>query len=159
MDTSKKIVTRKEAIDRITHWQSESQKVVFTNGCFDLLHLGHADYLEKAKKLGDKLVVGLNTDNSVKRIKGENRPVNNEISRSRLLAALAFVDLVVLFDEDTPLSLIKALKPDILVKGNDYKKENIIGADFVMDIGGKVITLELIDGYSTTDLIEKIKKT
>lgn len=132
--------------------------MVFTNGCFDILHLGHIDYLEKARNLGDHLIIGLNTDKSVQKIKGPSRPLNNETARARVLASLAFTDLVVMFDEDTPLELIKQLKPDILVKGKDYHTKNIVGANFVMDIGGKVITLDLVEGYSTTGLIEKIKK-
>lgn len=132
--------------------------MVFTNGCFDILHLGHVDYLEKARQRGDKLVLGLNTDLSVKRLKGADRPLNDEYSRGRLLAALAFVDALTYFDEDTPYELIKELKPDILVKGNDYLAENIVGADIVIANGGKVETIALVEGYSTTNIIEKIKK-
>lgn len=132
--------------------------MVFTNGCFDILHLGHVDYLEKAASKGDKLIVALNTDASVSKLKGPTRPVNSEKARARIMAALSFVDAVVFFSEDTPLSLIKRLKPDILVKGSDYKISNIVGADIVMQNGGKVETIELVDGYSTTNIINKINQ-
>ncbi|QSE99343.1 D-glycero-beta-D-manno-heptose 1-phosphate adenylyltransferase [Fulvivirga lutea] len=138
-------------------WKGSGDEVVFTNGCFDILHLGHVDYLEKARALGDRLVVALNTDNSVKRLKGEERPLNNELSRARLIAALEFVDAVVYFSEDTPQNVIETLIPDILVKGNDYLAENIVGAEFVIKNGGRVETVPLVDGYSTTNLVEKIK--
>jgi rfaE bifunctional protein nucleotidyltransferase chain/domain len=132
---------------------------VFTNGCFDILHLGHLDYLEKSRDLADKLVVGLNTDKSVRQLKGPGRPINNEYARARMLAAMSFVDLVIAFNEETPLELIKKVKPDILVKGKDYEVENIVGAEFVIGNGGEVKTIELKKGYSTTDIINKIKKT
>ncbi len=131
--------------------------MVFTNGCFDILHLGHIDYLEKARFLGDKLVVGLNDDDSVRRLKGESRPINNLKARSSMLAALEFVDAVVPFEEDTPLSLISSLLPDVLVKGNDYTIDNIVGADVVIENGGRVETIELVKGYSTTTIINKLK--
>lgn len=131
--------------------------MVFTNGCFDIVHLGHIDYLEKARALGDRLVLGLNTDASVSRLKGPGRPVVDEYARARLMAALSFVDTVILFDEPTPQALIEALKPDILVKGDDYTVETIVGADFVINKGGEVKTVALVKGYSTTALIEKIK--
>jgi rfaE bifunctional protein nucleotidyltransferase chain/domain len=143
----------------VKDWQSQGQKVVFTNGCFDILHLGHVDYLEKSKSLGDKLVVGVNSDTSVKRLKGLDRPVNNENSRSRIIASLMFVDAAIIFAEDTPLELITALKPDILVKGKDYNISNIVGADIVLANGGKVSTVELVDGYATSSIINKIKTT
>jgi len=159
MNPSKlKIVTRKEASALRNKWSKEGQKVVFTNGCFDILHLGHIDYLEKARNIGDKLIVGLNTDESVRRLKGEQRPIVDQISRSRIIASLQFVDMVVLFDEDTPFELIENLKPDILVKGNDYSKSNIVGADIVMENGGNVETIDLVEGYSTTQVINKIQK-
>ena len=146
-----------QAKAQVADWQSLDQKVVFTNGCFDIVHLGHIDYLEKAKALGQKLVLGLNTDASVSRIKGPSRPVVNEYARARMMAALAFIDLVVLFDEATPKELIENLKPNILVKGNDYSIQQIVGADFVLANGGSVQTIDLVEGYSTTKLIEKIK--
>ncbi len=130
---------------------------MFSNGCFDILHLGHIDYLEKARSLGDKLVIGLNSDKSVKKLKGENRPVNNEEARARMLAALSFVDGITVFEEDTPKELIDMLLPDILVKGSDYNIENIVGAKTVLANGGKVETIDLVNGYSTTNIIDKIK--
>lgn len=137
-------------------WRFKGQKVVFTNGCFDLLHLGHIDYLAKASQLGDILVVGLNTDASVRRLKGENRPITDEISRAMILAGLSFVDLVVYFGEDTPLELIKTLQPDVLVKGSDYKPEDIVGYDVVTANNGEILTLDFLDGYSTSAIEEKI---
>ncbi|MDR6562705.1 MULTISPECIES: D-glycero-beta-D-manno-heptose 1-phosphate adenylyltransferase [unclassified Arcicella] len=156
--TQDKVVTLNEAIERAENWQSEGKKIVFTNGCFDIVHLGHIDYLEKARNLGDKLILGLNTDASVKRLKGESRPVVNEYARSRMMAAFEFIDAVVLFDEPTPKELIEKVKPDILVKGDDYTIETIVGADFVIEKGGEVKTIPLVKGYSTTSLIEKIKQ-
>lgn len=156
--TESKILTKEEAIDQVSKWQNSDQKVVFTNGCFDIVHLGHIDYLEKARALGDKLVLGLNTDASVSRLKGPLRPVVNEYARARLMAALSFVDAVILFDEPTPTELIEAVKPDILVKGDDYTVDNIAGADFVLGRGGEVKTIALVKGYSTSSLIEKIKQ-
>ncbi|MEM1405981.1 MAG: D-glycero-beta-D-manno-heptose 1-phosphate adenylyltransferase [Bacteroidota bacterium] len=158
MKTSDKIMPLAEVVACVRSWQNAGNKVVFSNGCFDILHLGHTDYLEKARALGQKLVVGLNTDESVKKLKGVSRPVNNELSRARILAALAFVDAVVLFNEDTPYELIKAIRPTVLVKGDDYLAENIVGADIVKANGGEVKTVSLVEGYSTSLLIEKIKK-
>lgn len=129
---------------------------MFTNGCFDLLHLGHVDYLEKARQLGDKLIVGLNTDASVRRLKGPSRPLQDEMSRSRIMASLLFIDAVVLFDEDTPYELIREVAPDILVKGDDYTIENIVGHDLVLGRGGEVKTISLVKGYSTSGIVEKI---
>ena len=122
------------------------------------MHAGHVEYLEKARAKGDFLVIGLNTDASVKRLKGEDRPIIAEKSRARILAALGFVDMVVLFDEDTPYELIQALLPDVLVKGKDYEISNIVGADIVLGNGGKVETIELVEGLSTTSVIEKVRK-
>lgn len=139
-------------------WQKNGDKVVFSNGCFDILHLGHIDYLEKARALGDKLVIGLNNDASVRELKGIERPINNENARARMLAALVFVDGVTIFSEDTPKELISYLIPNILVKGSDYNLENIVGADIVMANGGEVKTIDLVEGYSTTNLIQKLKK-
>lgn len=154
--TAQKIVDLETAKKLVTDWKLAGKKVVFTNGCFDIVHLGHIDYLEKAKGKGDKMVLGLNTDASVRRLKGEKRPLVNEYARSRMMAALEFVDAVILFDEQTPLKLIETLMPDILVKGNDYAVENIVGAKEVMANGGKVETVEIIEGYSTTEIINKI---
>ncbi len=158
METNRKISPLNEGLKIITDWKQKGLKVVFTNGCFDILHLGHLDYLEKSGDLADKLVVGLNTDKSVRQLKGPGRPINNEYARARMLAAMSFVDLVIAFDEETPLELIKKVKPDILVKGKDYEVENIVGAEFVIGNGGEVKTIELKKGYSTTDIINKIKK-
>ena len=150
----RKIVCRKDLKELIIKWRNANERIVFTNGCFDLLHLGHVDYLAKAKDLGERLIIGVNTDSSVKRLKGEHRPLQDENSRLHILAALQSVDAVVLFDEDTPYELIKEIEPDILVKGADYKIENIVGYDIVVSRGGSVQTIEFIEGYSTT-LIEK----
>lgn len=151
-----KIICQKDLSNLILKWREENQKIVFTNGCFDLLHLGHVDYLAKAKDLGDRLIIGVNTDSSVKRLKGKNRPLQDENSRLHILAALHSVDAVVLFDEDTPYELIKKIQPDILVKGADYKIENIVGYDIVTSRGGSVKTIEFIEGYSTTNIEQRI---
>ncbi|WP_338813789.1 D-glycero-beta-D-manno-heptose 1-phosphate adenylyltransferase [Bernardetia sp. Wsw4-3y2] len=158
--TSSKIYTSIENLQKkVEIWKFNNQNVVFTNGCFDILHLGHIDYLEKSAALGKKLVIGVNTDASVKTLnKGKERPINDEYARMRLLAALSFVDAVILFGEPTPLEIITALKPNILVKGNDYTIENIVGADVVLKNGGEVKTIELVEGYSTTKIIDKILK-
>jgi rfaE bifunctional protein nucleotidyltransferase chain/domain len=152
-----KIFVLPQMIESITKWKSDGQKVVFTNGVFDLLHLGHITYLAKAAQLGDKLIIGLNADASVKRLKGESRPVNDQNNRAALLAALFFVDAVVLFEEDTPRELITQLMPDVLVKGADYTIENIAGAKEVLANGGDVKTITLVDGYSSTSIINKIR--
>ncbi|MBN8575980.1 MAG: D-glycero-beta-D-manno-heptose 1-phosphate adenylyltransferase [Cyclobacteriaceae bacterium] len=157
-NTAGKIVSWAQAKEQVQAWKKAGAKVVFTNGCFDLVHLGHVDYLEKAHNLGDKLVLGLNSDSSVSRFKGPERPLQDEQSRARVMAALQFVDLVVLFNEDTPLNLISELIPDILVKGSDYLTENIVGADVVKKAGGTVKTIDFVEGYSTTRIVEKIKK-
>jgi len=141
---------------RLNIWQFQGKKIVFTNGCFDLLHLGHIDYLSKAKDLGDLLIIGLNTDASVRGIKGGNRPIQDETARAMLLASLQFVDAVVFFGEETPYNLIKATQPDILVKGADYKPEDIIGYDILKSKGGEVMTIEFLEGYSTTGIENKI---
>jgi rfaE bifunctional protein nucleotidyltransferase chain/domain len=142
---------------KIASWKFLGQKVVFTNGVFDLLHTGHITYLVKAAEFGERLVIGLNTDTSVKRLKGDDRPVNNQESRALLLAALFFVDAIVLFDEDTPLNLITELMPDILVKGADYTIDSIIGGKEVIANGGEVKTIDLVKGYSSTAIIQKIR--
>ncbi len=158
MSTQNKIYELDKLIQRVDKWKNSGQKVVFTNGCFDILHLGHIDYLEKARSLGDKLVVAVNSDDSVKRLKGINRPINDQVSRMRILAALQFVDGVVSFNEDTPLKLIEEILPDLLVKGRDYKIGNIVGADSVLQNGGKVKTIDLVKGYSTTNILKKLIK-
>jgi rfaE bifunctional protein nucleotidyltransferase chain/domain len=139
-------------------WRFEDKKIVFTNGCFDLLHLGHIDYLSKAASLGNVLIVGMNTDASVSRIKGPHRPINDEVSRLHIMASLFFVNAVVLFDEPTPLELIKLVQPDILVKGGDYKVEEIVGYDVVKAKGGTVQTIDFVPGYSTSAIEAKIRK-
>ena len=136
----------------------QGKKVVFTNGCFDILHVGHIRYLSKARKMGDLLIVGLNTDRSVRTVKGEKRPIVSEKERAEVLAALEIVDYIVLFDEPDPLRLITALKPDILVKGADWSKDEIIGRNVVEKGGGRVVRIPLVSGSSSTNLIEKIIK-
>ncbi|AZS30383.1 D-glycero-beta-D-manno-heptose 1-phosphate adenylyltransferase [Butyricimonas faecalis] len=149
--------TAKEAENTLSLWRFKDDKIVFTNGCFDILHKGHIEYLAKAASLGTKLVIGLNTDASVKRLKGDSRPVNDENARALLLASLVFVDKVILFDTDTPRDLIDFVQPDVLVKGGDYKPEEIVGYDIVKAKGGEIVTLDFVEGYSTTSLIEKMK--
>ena len=144
-------------LEKINNWKKEGKKIVFTNGCFDIIHAGHVDYLEKAKALGDVLVVGLNSDGSIRRIKGPERPINIQEHRKRVLEALKPVDLVIIFDEDTPERLIKEIKPDVLVKGGDWKIENIVGADFVKSYGGEVKTIDFVYDISTTKIIQKAR--
>lgn len=141
---------------RIALWNFKNYKIVFTNGCFDIVHKGHLEYLMKAKEQGDILVVGLNSDSSVRSIKGPGRPVKEQDTRALLLASLSFVNAVVIFDEDTPYELIKKVQPDVLVKGGDYSPEKIVGHDVVTGKGGQVVTIDYIQGHSTTALISKI---
>ncbi len=141
---------------KVNAWRLAKQKIVFTNGCFDLLHAGHVTYLEVAKKRGDKLILGLNTDRSVNAIKGPSRPVVHENDRARVLAALMSVDAVILFDEDTPLKLIKALKPDVIAKGSDYKADQVVGGKEVQSWGGEIALIDLVEGRSTSKIIEKM---
>ncbi len=152
-----KIVELSELKQAVATYKAMGRKVVFTNGCFDILHVGHVTYLEAARKEGDCLVVGLNSDSSIRSIKGEGRPVNNEMSRARVLAALGCVDHVVLFSEDTPYNLITALMPDVLIKGGDWPVDKIVGAPEVMAAGGKVLSLPLVENFSTTSVIDKIR--
>lgn len=154
-----KILNREELGRFLSICRFQNKKIVFTNGCFDLLHLGHIEYLSKARDLGDRLVIGLNTDASIRRIKGENRPVTEETSRSVALAALQFVDAVVFFEEDTPKELIEFVRPDILIKGSDYKEEDIVGYKTVKNSGGEIKTIDLVPGYSTSNIIDKIKNS
>jgi len=142
---------------QLAFWRFRGKKIIFTNGCFDILHLGHIDYLSKAADLGDILIIGLNTDISVKKIKGNKRPVNNETSRSMVLASLKFVTAVILFDEDTPYNLIRSISPDILVKGSDYSPEKIVGYDIIKATGGEIVTIDFLEGYSSSSIIGKIK--
>jgi rfaE bifunctional protein nucleotidyltransferase chain/domain len=153
-----KIYTWDHLRREISMWRFKDKTIVFSNGCFDVLHLGHVEYLAKARDLGDILIVGLNSDDSVHRIKGSHRPVNNETARATILAALSFVDAIILFGEDTPHELIKLIQPDILVKGKDYEGKEIVGSDVVKARGGQVVTIELTRGYSTTHTIELAQK-
>ena len=153
-----KIISRSEAAALVERWQKDGEKVVFTNGCFDIVHRGHVEYMSLAADFGQHLVIGLNTDASVSRLKGEDRPLVDQESRAILLAALQFVDAIVYFDEDTPYDLIKAVHPDVLVKGSDYNVEDIVGYDIVIGRGGAVETIDFVEGFSTTNLIEKIKR-
>ncbi len=153
-----KLQTAEELKRTIAQWQLKNNIVVFTNGCFDILHAGHIHILEEAKKQGHKLIVALNTDASVKKIKGKNRPVNAELDRAKVISAIEAVDAVVLFNEETPLNLIKILQPDVLVKGGDYTKENIMGAKEIESWGGKVVIIPFLEGFSSTSIIEKMKK-
>jgi rfaE bifunctional protein nucleotidyltransferase chain/domain len=155
--SASKILLLPDLLRRVAMWRLLSGRVVFTNGCFDLLHLGHVDYLERARHLGDHLIVGLNSDASVRRLKGETRPLQAEYDRARILAALEFVDAVVLFEEDTPLGLITATLPDVLVKGGDYRPEQVVGAAEVVAHGGRLELLSFVDGRSTTSLANKMK--
>lgn len=153
-----KIIDQQQLKNRLAYWNFLGQTIVFTNGCFDLIHRGHIEYLAKAAELGDVLIIGLNTDASVKRIKGENRPVQDQEARAVILASLHYVTNVILFDEDTPYKLITFIQPDVLVKGKDYTEENIVGYDVVNAKGGKVITIDYLEGYSTSELLNKLKK-
>jgi len=141
----------------VDDWKKLNQKIVFTNGCFDIIHRGHIELLAQSADLGQKLIVGLNSDASVRRLKGKERPVQDESSRAMIMAGFEFVDLVVLFSQDTPLELIRLIKPDILVKGGDYKAEEIVGYDIVIENKGQVVTINMVEGYSTTSIVNKIK--
>lgn len=154
---SKIVRNKKDLRTTLNQWRFKDETIVFTNGCFDILHRGHVEYLAKAAALGSKLIIGLNTNASVRRLKGENRPINDETARALLLSSLIFTDKIVLFDEDTPLELIRFIQPDILVKGNDYKPEEIVGYDVLKAKGGEVVTIELTEGFSTTSILNKLK--
>jgi len=149
-------IIRPDQIDRLLSlWRFKGEKIVFTNGCFDIIHLGHLKYLATAANLGTKLIIGLNTDASVKRLKGNDRPINDEIARALVLAGFGFIDAVIYFDSDTPYELIKQIKPNFLVKGGDYNAEDIVGYDIVTKNGGEVVTLQFVDGFSSTSIIKK----
>ena len=150
-----KILNKDNLEEWVAECRAKGSKIVFSNGCFDILHRGHVEYLAKAADFGDEMLIGLNTDASVKRLKGPSRPINDEYARAIVLAGLEFVSAVILFDEDTPYNLIKAVQPDVLVKGSDYKPEDIVGYDIVTAKGGRVETIDFVDGYSTTRTIEK----
>jgi rfaE bifunctional protein nucleotidyltransferase chain/domain len=154
-----KIQDWKTAEQTVKNWQEKGETVIFTNGCFDILHYGHLHYLAAAADLGNRLIIGLNSEDSVKRLKGEHRPINDDLTRQFTLASLEFVDLVVVFEEDTPFELIKTLVPNILVKGGDYEIHQIVGADIVIRNGGKVESLPFVKGYSTTNIEDKIKNS
>lgn len=155
---SKKIFNEQSLLQQLSIWRLQNQSLVFTNGCFDILHLGHTQYLSQAKNYGDKLILGLNSDKSGACKKGPGRPLNNENARAFVLASLHVVDAVVLFDEETPYNLINLVQPDVLVKGADYEIEKIVGYDIVTQRGGKVVTIDLTQGYSTTALLNRIKQ-
>lgn len=150
-----KIKSAKNLVGILSVLRSKGKKIVFTNGCFDIIHAGHVDYLSKARRLGDVLVVGLNSDSSVKKIKGKNRPINKESDRAKVLSSLYFVDYITSFNETTPENLIKKVRPDILVKGGDWKIEDIVGSSFVRSCGGKIKRIPFLKGRSTTSIIEK----
>jgi D-beta-D-heptose 7-phosphate kinase/D-beta-D-heptose 1-phosphate adenosyltransferase len=149
-----KFVSHEELLSRVERWRGEGEKIVFTNGCFDILHAGHVYYLEKAREMGGKLIVGLNSDLSVKRLKGETRPINTQKNRALLLSAMEFVDAVILFDEDTPTELIKNVMPDVLVKGGDYKPHEVAGREFA----GEVALIPFLDGFSSSAIIKEIMR-
>ena len=153
-----KIISSEHLEAKIAYWRFKDYRIVFTNGCFDLLHLGHIDYLSRAADLGDVLVIGLNSDLSVRKLKGSGRPIQDQESRAMILASLQFVGAIILFDSDTPYDLIREIQPDVLVKGSDYKPEDIVGADIVLAKGGEIKTIEFLEGYSTTNIQNKINK-
>lgn len=154
----RKVLSASELTSQVADWKLNNKRLVFTNGCFDLLHAGHIAYLTEAASLGDVLIVGLNSDRSVCGLKGPGRPVNNEKTRSMLLASMFFIDAVILFDEETPLALIKNILPDVLVKGGDYEIKDIVGAEQTLQNGGEVKVLSFLPGYSSSAIIEKIRK-
>lgn len=163
MSNLKRINNKIFSIERISRqidiWKNYGEEIVFTNGCFDIIHRGHVEVLARAADLGDKLIVGLNSDVSIQKLKGKDRPIIQENSRAILLAALDFIDAIVLFSEETPLDLITTLKPDILAKGGDYKIDTIVGHEIVKENGGEVILIPFVDGFSSTNIINKIKKS
>ena len=154
-----KIYSLEELENQVNAWKQAGEEVVFTNGCFDIIHKGHIEVLAQTADLGDRLIVGLNADSSIHKLKGKNRPIIDEQSRSFLLASLSFVDAVVLFSEDTPINLISTLNPDVLAKGGDYEISTIIGHKVVQENGGKVILVPFLDGFSSTTIIDKIKNS
>ena len=155
---SEKICSQADLVEKTKKWKKETKKIVFTNGVFDLLHKGHIFSLTQAAKEGDVLVIGLNSDSSVKRLKGDSRPINDQDARALLLAALAMIDAIVIFDDDTPLKLINSILPDVLVKGGDYTIEEIAGAKEVIANGGKIVINPILDGFSTTAIIKAISR-
>ena len=156
---AKKIFTLDQLLPRVAQWKFLGKEIVFTNGIFDILHPGHIFSLSRAAKEADYLIIGVNSDDSVKRSKGNDKPINNQETRTLILASLLMVDAVIVFEEDTPLELIKAVEPDVLVKGGDYTMEQIAGAKEVVATGGRVVINPIIEGYSTTSLVKKLKNT
>jgi len=150
---------RNQVIKIVQDWKRRGDTVVFTNGCFDILHAGHIHYLKEAKKLGDRLLIGLNTDRSVQTLKGKTRPINSEISRSIVLKNLSFIDGVTLFEEETPRALIEDILPHVLVKGGDYSVDEVVGADTMKKIGGSVVIIPFLEGFSTSDIITRIRNS
>ncbi|MBH49718.1 MAG: D-glycero-beta-D-manno-heptose 1-phosphate adenylyltransferase [Candidatus Marinimicrobia bacterium] len=150
---------RNQVIKIVQDWKRRGDTVVFTNGCFDILHAGHIHYLKEAKKLGDRLLIGLNTDRSVQTLKGKTRPINSEISRSTVLKNLSFIDGVTLFEEETPRALIEDILPHVLVKGGDYSVDEVVGADIMKKIGGSVVIIPFLEGFSTSDIITRIRNS
>lgn len=154
-----KIIFKKEdAFNLLQTWRFKDEKIVFSNGCFDIIHRGHLEYLASAASMGNKMIIGLNSDSSTQKLKGPSRPIIDEYSRALLLASLGFVDMVILFEEDTPYNLIDFVQPDILVKGSDYQAEDIVGYDIVKAKGGEIKTLDFIEGFSSTGIIKKIQR-
>ena len=153
-----KIITTDNLVLKVSQWKKNKMKVAFTNGCFDILHLGHLEILTKSKEFGDRLIVAVNSDASVRKLKGKERPINDFQTRSNILASFSFVDYVVEFSDDTPKKLIQIIKPDFLIKGGDYKKKDIVGNDIVSSYGGETIIIPLIDGLSSTNTINKLNK-
>jgi rfaE bifunctional protein nucleotidyltransferase chain/domain len=154
-----KIYSLEELEDQVNAWKQAGEEVVFTNGCFDIIHRGHIEVLAQTADLGDRLIIGLNSDSSIQKLKGEDRPIIDEQARAILLAALSFVDAVILFPEDTPINLISTLLPDVLAKGGDYEIETIVGHEIVQNNGGEVILVPFVDGFSSTIIIDKIKNS
>lgn len=154
-DISRKLITSADATALLSPDFRKGKRIIFTNGCFDILHRGHVYYLSKAREMGDVLIVGLNSDDSVSRLKGKGRPVNGQNARAEVLGALGMVDYIILFGEDTPLELIKLVRPDLLVKGGDYKVEEIVGYQELTSRGGRVITIPILEGYSTTSILDR----
>ena len=152
-----KIFNKNNLLEKLEIWRSANKKIVFTNGCFDLIHLGHIEVLARSADLGDILIIGVNTDSSIKELKGKNRPIIEEDSRVQQLASLEFVDAVILFNEQTPLELIKVIKPNVITKGGDYNSEQVVGNEIAVKNEGEVIIIPLTQGYSTTSILDKIK--
>jgi len=158
-EISSKIVSTEEIRQLIREEQNKGKRIGFTNGCFDILHYGHIDYLTKAAALCDVLIIGVNSDGSVKKLKGNHRPINDQQSRTYILAALSCISYVVVFEQDTPYELIQQIQPNLLIKGGDYSTEEIVGHDIVKSLGGEVITIDFVDGYSTSIIEQKIKRS